>query len=138
MSGPPPAPHRAAAPSPWKRRLYFAAGMLMLVLGLIGVVLPVMPTTIFLIAAAACFGRASPRWETCLLQHPRYGPALRAWRYERAVSTRAKCWAVAGMMLGLAVFWYGRPAPWLGVLVTLAMAACALWLVRRPTPRGQA
>ena len=121
----------------WIRRLYWALGMLMLVLAVIGAVLPVMPTTIFVILAAACFSRASPRWEAYLLQHPQFGPSLRAWREQGAISTRGKAFAVAGIALGLAVFWLTvDPVWWLGALVSLFMVGCAVWLLSRPAPRA--
>src|SRR5690606_24080693 len=120
----------------WTRRLYWALGMLMLVLAVIGAVLPLMPTTIFVILAAACFGRASPRWEAYLLNHPQFGPSWVAWREQGAISVRGKIFAVSGRALGLAVFWFtADPAWWLGVLVSVLMAGCALWLVSRPAPR---
>jgi len=120
----------------WKRGAYLALGMLMLVLALVGAVLPVMPSTIFVILAAACFGRASPRWEAYLLQHPRFGPPLVAWREQGAISARGKAFAVAGIALGLFLFWYGsQPAWWLGALVSAFMVGCAVWLVSRPAPR---
>src|SRR5690606_19534711 len=103
----------------WKRGAYLALGMLMLVLALVGAALPVMPSTIFVILAAACFGRASPRWEAYLMQHPRFGPPLVAWREQGAISARGKAFAVAGIALGLFLFWYGsQPVWWLGALVS--------------------
>src|SRR3546814_4222968 len=87
----------------WQRRAYWVLGMLMLALAIVGAVLPVMPTTIFVILAAACFGRASPRWEAYLLQHPQFGPPLVAWREQGAISVRGKSLAVAGIMLGMVV-----------------------------------
>lgn len=121
----------------WTRRLYGSLGMVMLVLAGIGVVLPVMPTTIFVILAAACFSRASPRWEAYLLQHPRFGPPLVAWREQGAISVRGKAFAMAGIAAGLAIFWVCTDLPrWLGVLVTAFMVGCALWILRRPTPRA--
>lgn len=121
----------------WIRRLYWALGMLMLVLAVIGAVLPVMPTTIFVILAAACFGRASPRWEAYLLQHPQFGPSLVAWREQGAISARGKAFAVAGIAVGLAVFWLTvDPVWWLGAVVSLFMVGCAVWLLSRPAPRA--
>lgn len=121
----------------WIRRLYWALGMLMLVLAVIGAVLPVMPTTIFVILAAACFGRASPRWEAYLLQHPQFGPPLVAWREQGAISARGKAFAVAGIAVGLVVFWLTvDPVWWLGAVVSVFMVGCAVWLLSRPAPRA--
>ncbi|PSD26304.1 DUF454 domain-containing protein, partial [Stenotrophomonas maltophilia] len=55
-----------------------------------GALLPVMPTTIFLILAVGCFARSSPKFEQRLLAHPRYGPSLRLWREQGAVSRKGK------------------------------------------------
>ncbi|OZI24210.1 hypothetical protein CAL18_09910 [Bordetella genomosp. 7] len=128
--------HKTEKQGRWRRRAYWALGMLMLALAVVGALLPVMPTTIFVILAAGCFGRASPRWEAYLLQHPRFGPPLVAWREQGAISSRSKMLAVAGMTLGLVVFWVTTdPAWWLGLLVAAFMAACAAWVVTRPAPR---
>lgn len=118
----------------WVRRLYWALGMVFLALAIIGAVLPVMPTTIFVILAAGCFGRASPRWEAYLLHHPRFGPPLVAWREQRALSVRGKVLAVTGIAAGLGVFWYtANPVWWLGALVSAFMVGTAIWLLSRPT-----
>lgn len=120
----------------WKRRAYWMLGMLMLGLAIVGALLPVMPTTIFVILAAACFGRASPRWEAYLLNHPRFGPPLVAWREQGAISVRGKSLAVLGISVGLLVFWTTtQPVWWLGVLVSAFMVGSALWVVTRPAPR---
>ncbi len=128
----------AGAPRPaLSRHLWLGAGLLMLALGIIGALLPVMPTTIFLILAVGCFGRSSPALEAKLLAHPRYGRSLRAWRQEGAISARGKRLATMGIGLGLVLFWWGaKPSPVWGMPVSAAMAACAGWLLVRPLPRG--
>lgn len=123
------------------RHLYFALGCFMVVLGAIGVVLPLMPTTIFLILAAACFARSSPTWETWLLDHPRFGPSLRGWRDEGAISRPAKLMACVGMSIGFALFYVGaHPDTWLLLSVAGVMLASGIYVVSRPQPdldRGQ-
>lgn len=118
---------------------FFALGSLMLLLGLIGAFLPVMPSTIFLIAAAWCFGRSSPQLEEWLLHHPRFGPTLRQWQEEGAVAPRAKVVACIGMAAGYALLWIGSsPGPTLAVAVAIFMAGGAAYVITRPSPRGQA
>lgn len=115
------------------RMLHLIAGLVMLTLGIIGAFLPLMPTTIFLILAAWCFARSSPRLEAWLLNHRQFGPTLRAWRESGAISRPAKIMACSGMSLGFALFWIGaQPGLWLWLLVLLAMLACAGFVVSRP------
>lgn len=114
---------------------YFFVGLLMLALGLIGAFLPVMPTTIFLILAAACFARSSSRWERWLLQHPRFGPPLRLWREQGAISRRGKGYATGGMALGFAIFWrQAHPSLWVAIGVAAFLVACAAYVLSRPLP----
>lgn len=115
------------------RAAYLLAGCILTLLGLIGALLPVMPTTIFLILALACFGRSSPRLEGWLLQHPRFGPGLRAWREHRVVPRRAKCLAVLGMALGFAAMLAAHPPPWTPWLVGVVELAVAGYLLSRPS-----
>lgn len=116
---------------------WLVLGLMFVALGFVGAFVPLMPTTIFLILAAACFTRSSPRLEAWLLNHPRFGPALRAWRAERAVPRRAKIAACLGVTIGYGLFWMAaRPGLWLGLAVAVVMAACALFVVSRPSPGG--
>jgi uncharacterized membrane protein YbaN (DUF454 family) len=106
-------------------------------LGFIGALLPLMPTTIFLILAAGCFARSSPRLEAWLLDHPRFGATLRAWRKDGAIPRRAKMAACIGIALGFGLFLVAaHPSVWLIVIVAAALGACAAWIVSRPAPRG--
>ena len=115
------------------RIAYFCFAWLMLLLAVIGAVLPLMPTTIFLILAAWGFARSSPRLEQWLLDHPRFGPTLRKWRDYGAISTPTKAVACAGMAFGFSVFWLSaHPAPWVVVGVAALMLASALYGVSRP------
>ncbi|MBY0446692.1 MAG: YbaN family protein, partial [Burkholderiales bacterium] len=112
---------------------YTILGCLMVVLGIIGAMLPVMPTTIFLLMALACFSKSSPKFEQWLLQHPRFGASLRAWREHRAVPKRAKISACLGMVLGLIVLAL-TPVPWWVVaIVAVCELIVAIYLIRRPS-----
>lgn len=108
---------------------------MMLLLGVIGAFLPVMPTTIFLILAAWCFGRSSPRLEAWMLDHPHFGAVLRDWREHGAVPRRAKLMACAGMTLGYVLFWIkAQPTAPAALLVAAFMIGSALYVVSRPKP----
>lgn len=117
------------------RILYLLAGLMLLALGIIGIFVPLMPTTIFLILAAWCFARSSPRLERWLLNHKRLGPTVVAWRENGAISRHNKALAATGMTLGFAIFWIGaRPGLWLWLLVAAIMLACAAYVLSRPEP----
>ncbi|MDQ0317637.1 YbaN family protein [Amorphus orientalis] len=117
-----------------KRLAFLALGYLLLALAFAGVVLPVLPTTPFVLAAAACFARSSPRLEAWLLAHPQLGPALVDWRAHGAIPSRAKRFAYAGMTAGYAIFFFTvRPGWLLAVLVGALMAFGAGFVASRPS-----
>jgi uncharacterized membrane protein YbaN (DUF454 family) len=102
------------------------------VLGLIGVVVPGLPTVPFLLVAAWAGGKGWPALEAWLLQHPRHGPHIRRWRERGAVPRRAK-WFSTLMMIASAAAMGLSPAPlWAKVGVPVFMAGVAVWLWRRP------
>ncbi len=105
------------------RHLYLAGGLLSVALGLIGVALPIMPTVPFLLLAAFCFARSNPAWEQRLLDHPRYGGALRDWRTRKAIGRRAKIGALTAMSAG--VVFTGLTVGWPWVLISLGVLAIA-------------
>ncbi|SHE70646.1 hypothetical protein SAMN02745157_0756 [Kaistia soli DSM 19436] len=117
-----------------KRPLYAIAGWLMVALGVIGLVLPVMPTTVFMILAAWLFARSSPRFEAWLLAHPIFGPPIVQWRQNGAIPPLAKGFAAISMVGGFGVFWFVvRPAPWLAGAVAVALLASAAFVLSRPS-----
>lgn len=112
---------------------WLALGVFCVGLGIVGALLPLMPTTIFLILAAGCFARSSPRLEAWLLDHPRFGPTLRAWRRDGAMSRRAKGMACGGMAIGYAIFLLtARPNTVLAIVVAFVMIGCATYIGTRP------
>lgn len=116
--------------------LWLVLGLVMLALGIVGAMLPVMPTTIFLILALACFSRSSPRLEAWLLNHPAFGAPLRQWREQGAVSRKGKAMAGAGMALGYALYlWTARPHLPAAFGVGLVFVAGLAYVLSRPLPR---
>jgi len=116
----------------WLRLLWGAAGVLSLVTGIVGIFLPLLPTTPFVLLAAYCFSRGSSRCERWLLAHPRFGPMVRDWRVYRAIPLRAK--QLAWVMMAVGSVWaaFVLPLRW-AWLPALCCAAVALWMWRLPT-----
>ncbi|MCJ2185058.1 YbaN family protein [Novosphingobium sp. 1949] len=115
------------------RTIWLGAGLALIGLGVIGLFLPLVPTFDFLILALPCLARSSPRLESWLLNHPRLGPGLKAWKENRAVTRTGKRMAILGMSAGFALFViHARPSLFVAVAVGLAMGTAALWVISRP------
>lgn len=109
-----------------------ALGALCLVLGLIGVFVPGLPTVPFLLVAAWAAGKGWPALENWLLNHARHGPAIRRWRERGAVPRSAK-WASTLMMAASSVLLWFMPVPWHAKwAVPAVMVGVAIWIWRRP------
>jgi uncharacterized protein len=123
----------------WQRALWLLAGTLSLLAGIVGIFLPLLPTTPFVLLAALCFSRGCLRCEAWLLNHPRFGPMVRDWRANRAVPLRAKQLSGVMMVIGSAWGWWALP-PRFGWLPAVLCAAVAAWLWRLPNavPRAAA
>lgn len=116
------------------RGFYLVLGLTFVGLGIAGAFLPVLPTTPFMILAAACFARSSTRLENWLLGHDRFGPLLRDWRTRGAIPRRAKFASLAGTMAGYALFWLGTsPGPLLAVAVAGLMLFGLAYVFSRPS-----
>jgi len=121
-----------------RRFALIAAGMLCLALAMAGMVLPGLPTTPFVLLAAACFARASPRLHAWLLNHRYLGPMLRDWEAHRSLPLRVKQLSTSLMaaMVALSV-WQLTGKPWLQLLL-LGLGMTGAWVVWRiPTRPAQ-
>ncbi len=85
------------------RWLWLLSGVVALVLGGIGAVVPGLPTTVFLIVAAACFAKSSPRLEAWVLGLPRFGPMIRDYRDGLGMPRRTKAVAVSALVVAVGV-----------------------------------
>jgi hypothetical protein len=124
----PPAPSRPR----WVRWVWLICGALCLLLGAIGIMLPLLPTTPFVLLAAYCFSLGSARYERWLLAHPRFGPMVRDWRSQRAVPLRAKQVAWGTMTISSFIAWWFMPTN-IGWIPGACCALVALWMWRLPT-----
>lgn len=81
------------------RTAYLILGLLFCTIGIVGAVLPLLPSTCFFIIAAYYFGLSSERLENLLLNHPRIGPVILSWRNYRAIPKLGKIMACVGMSI---------------------------------------
>ena len=118
----------------WMRVMFFCLGSIFVGLGAIGVVLPLVPTTPFLLLAAACYARSSKRFYDWLLGNKVFGPTIRQWQENRSVALRTKVVAIVMLMitLGSSIIFFVPLWP-----VKILLAAIGIWvvqfLIRLPT-----
>lgn len=108
-------------------------GVLCLVLAAFGVVLPLLPTTPFVLLAAGCFARSSPRLHAWLLQSQLFGPVLRSWEQNRCMPRRARRIALV-MMIGVGgcSVTFFVPGVWLKLFGILLIATGCIVVLRIP------
>ena len=115
------------------RPLWIAAGFLLTAVGFVGILLPLLPGTVFFVLAAACFARSSPRFEAWLLNLPAVGPLVRDYRAGRGMPARAKL--VAIMSIALAVAFTMPRIPVLpGRAAWLLIGLYGIWYIVRRVP----
>lgn len=124
------------------RLLWWLLAYASLGIGIVGIFVPGLPTTVFVLLSAYAAARGSERLHHWLLAHPRFGPAIRDWQAHGAVSRRAKWSATWAMLLCAAVLlavmaWFPAHRWWMTALPIACMAVVAAWLWRRPEPDGR-
>ncbi len=116
------------------RLLFLALGGMFVAFGVAGIFLPLLPTTPFLLLAAACLARSSERFYRWLLDHPVFGTTVRAWREHRSLPRRTKWIAIVTMAgtLSLSILLFvSQPA--LQIALALFGVALAVYLYRIPS-----
>ena len=126
----------SSAISPWGpvRILLLTAGTLSVALAILGIFLPLLPTTPFLLLATWCFARSSQRFYRLLLANRWLGPYIRNYREGRGMTARAKTSSLA--VLWLAIFISAvslAPIWWVRLLLIGIAAGISLFLLRLPT-----
>jgi uncharacterized membrane protein YbaN (DUF454 family) len=120
------------------RVVWFTVGWVSTGLGLVGVLLPLMPSTVFFLLAAVAFARSSPGAHRWLTTHPRLGPPIADWRAGGVIRRPAKRAAVAAMAAGLGLtIALGAPLWVLAVQAACLTAVAAFILTRPETARAR-
>jgi uncharacterized membrane protein YbaN (DUF454 family) len=117
------------------RVLFAALGCFFVVVGIVGIFVPLLPTTPFLLLASACFARSSARLHNWLRTHRTFGRLLRDWEDGKGIPLRAKILAIAMMWPSMiySMFRVGHPA--LKVMLFVIACGVTIYLWRLPTSR---
>lgn len=115
------------------RSLLVVAGSVSVALGIAGIFLPLLPTTPFLLLAAACYVRSSPRLYRWLMNHRWTGDYIRGYREKRGLPLRTKILLV--LLLWATVGWsaYRLPHPWVQALLAIVAIVIPVVILRLPT-----
>ena len=118
-----------------KKFLLMTAGWLSLITGLIGIVLPLLPTTPFVLLSAYCFSRSSDRLHRWLTSHPWFGPAILQWQRTRTVNRKVKTRALFLILLTFTITLIVTPVPLFGKAALVLLALILMGFVARlPEP----
>ncbi|HEH9438652.1 TPA: YbaN family protein [Aeromonas sobria] len=115
-----------------KRWFLMALGWLAFATGIVGIVLPLLPTTPFMLLAAALFARSSPRFHRWLLTHRWFGPPIVDWQQYRGIRRHARRRAILFILLTFSVSLAVVPLLWVKVLLVVIMVILLTWLMRLP------
>ncbi len=128
------APKPALIQSRVARTLLLGTGFVFVGLGALGAVLPVLPTTPFLLVAAACFARSSTPFYDWLLANRLFGPLIRDWRESRSIARHVKVTAIVmiGLVGGSSLVFF-VVSPWAKLVVGAALLTLVVWLLSVPT-----
>jgi uncharacterized membrane protein YbaN (DUF454 family) len=125
--------------------IYRVSGFLFLAIAVLGIFLPLLPTTPFALLAAGCFARSSGKWHQWMLANATFGPMIRNWERERCITCRVKLVAILSMCLmgGLSIAFgveslaariAGGILVLVGFITVISIATCNQKQVERPTP----
>ncbi len=107
------------------RVLLIVCGCMAMILGIMGIFLPLLPTTPFLLLAAACFFRSSPRLYQWLINHKQMGPYIRNFREHKAIPLKAKIISVSMVWITMLIAAFGV-VPYLWIRIGLLLLAAAI------------
>ncbi len=115
------------------KAFWFTAGVIALIFGVVGIFLPILPTTPFLLITSACFMRASPKLHKWLTSHPYFGPPIVEWNksktIKKSIKNKAMIMIVISFILSIAL----APILWVKVLLLVLGITLVSWFSTIPT-----
>lgn len=116
------------------RTMYLVLGHCCIAIGTVGIFLPLLPTTPFILLAAACYKRGSVRFTQWITTHSRFGPVLAHWEQHGAISPRAKRIAIVTVWVGMAYSVWMVPLLGLRLMLVGIGVAVTMFIWTRPDP----
>ena len=113
------------------RSCIFVLGILSVVLGAIGVILPVLPTTPFILLAAWCFLKSSERAHGWIFRQPLFGKALQDWEKDRSIARPTKVLAISMIVISVILIWLIVSNLWIKYLVTALLLFVSVFISTR-------
>ena len=121
---------------PLPKIIYFSFGLFLTGLGLVGVIIPGLPTTIFMILAAACFFRSSTKMYNWVINHPLFGESVLSFRSGKGIPIKAKYTSIIMMWFFISTsifFFLHSHALWLKTIIALSGFIGTVFILRQPT-----
>jgi uncharacterized membrane protein YbaN (DUF454 family) len=116
------------------RVFWLLAGLMSVAIGAVGVVLPLLPTTPFLLIAAFAFARSSARLDNWLREHRSFGPLINNWYRDGSIDRKVKRVAIIVILMTPVITWlFGAPL-WIIVCQIVVLSAAAVFILTRPLP----
>ena len=115
-----------------RRMLWNIAGLAFFAIGVVGAFLPFLPTVVFMLVAVFCFARGSNRLHDWLMNHPRFGPAIRDWHRHGAIRRPAKRMAMVAIGLSFALSVGIGFAAWVLAVQALVLGGVSVFILTRP------
>ena len=116
-----------------KKTIFISLGWLCVGLGFVGIFVPGIPTTIFLIIALWAFTKSSEKLRHWLLNHKRFGPILNNWQEHKVVPRRAKILMVVLMSLAVILFYYSLQSLILTIGLIILLVSVAIYVISLPS-----
>ena len=116
--------------------IYFSFGLILTGLGLVGVIIPGLPTTIFMILAAACFFRSSTKMYNWVIKHPLFGESVLRFRSGEGMPMKAKYTAIIMMWFFISAsifFFLHSHSLWIKTIITLSGLIGTVFIIKQPT-----
>ena len=116
--------------------IYFSFGLFLTGLGLVGIIIPGLPTTIFMILAAACFFRSSTKMYNWVINHPLFGESVLRFRSGKGIPIKAKYTSIITMWFFISTsifFFLHTHALWLKTIIALSGFIGTVFILRQPT-----